>query len=53
VGALIVGSLAAKTGLFKGLIAMLLASKKLIIIGLAAAAAAVKKFLGKGRQQPT
>lgn len=53
VGALIVGSLAAKTGLFKGLIAMLLASKKLLIIGLAAAAAAVKKFFGKGSQQAT
>jgi hypothetical protein len=34
IGALVAGKVAAKAGLFKGLIAVLLASKKLLILGL-------------------
>jgi len=44
VGALILGGIAVKTGLLKGLLVMLLAAKKFIIIGLVAAAGFVRKL---------
>jgi uncharacterized membrane-anchored protein len=46
IGGLILGSAAAKAGLFKGIWLALLASKKLIFGGLVALGALVKKFLG-------
>ena len=46
IGGLILGSAAAKAGLFKGLWLLLLASKKLVFGGLVALGALVKKFLG-------
>lgn len=49
VGALVAGGLAAKTGLFKGLFALLLAGKKLVVVGLAALAAAVKGIFSGGK----
>ncbi|WP_438002832.1 DUF2167 domain-containing protein [Sorangium sp. So ce321] len=42
IGALVAGKVAAKAGLFKGLLAVLLASKKLVVAGLAAAAGGAK-----------
>jgi uncharacterized membrane-anchored protein len=45
--ALVAGGVAAKAGLFKGLIAALLAAKKLVIVGLAAVAAYLKRVFGK------
>jgi uncharacterized membrane-anchored protein len=46
IGGLILGSAAAKAGLFKGIWLALLASKKLVFGGLVALGAMVKKFLG-------
>jgi uncharacterized membrane-anchored protein len=46
IGGLIVGSAAAKAGLFKGIWLALLASKKLVIAGVVALAAFLKKLLG-------
>ena len=46
IGGLILGATAAKAGLFKLIWVALLASKKLILAGLVAAGAAIKKFLG-------
>ena len=46
IGGLILGSVAAKAGFFKVIWIALLASKKLIIAGLVAAGAAIKKLLG-------
>ncbi|MGB8507024.1 MAG: DUF2167 domain-containing protein [Pyrinomonadaceae bacterium] len=48
VGALVAGTIAAKAGFFKIALGALLAAKKFIIIGLAAAAAALRKFF-KGK----
>lgn len=45
--ALVVGGLAAKAGLFKGLFVALLAAKKLVIVGFVAVAAWLKKVFGK------
>ena len=45
--ALVAGGLAAKAGLFKGLLVALLAAKKLVIVGFLAAAAWLKKVFGK------
>ena len=45
VGGLILGTVAAKAGFFKVIWLALLASKKLIVAGLVAAGAAIKKFL--------
>lgn len=45
--ALVGGAIAAKTGLFAKLLVMLLAAKKLIILGLIALAAGLKRFLGR------
>ena len=50
IGGLILGATAAKAGFFKLIWVALLASKKLIIAGLIAAGAALKKILG-GRDQ--
>lgn len=49
IGALIVGSAAAKAGLFKGLIAALLAAKKLIVVGLVAVGAGVARFFKRDK----
>ncbi len=45
IGALVAGKIAAKVGLFKGLIVLLLASKKLVVGGLIALGIAAKSFL--------
>ena len=45
--ALVAGGLAAKAGLFKGLLVALLAAKKVVIVGLIAVAAWLKKVFGK------
>ena len=45
--ALVAGGLAAKAGLFKGLLVALLAAKKLVIVGFVAVAAWLKKVFGK------
>ena len=45
--ALVAGGLAAKAGLFKGLIVAVLAAKKVVIVGLVAVAAWLKKVFGK------
>jgi len=50
IGGLIIGATAAKAGLFKVIWIALLASKKLILAGLVAAGAAIKKLLG-GRNE--
>ncbi|XXY50633.1 DUF2167 domain-containing protein [Sorangium sp. So ce269] len=42
IGALVAGKVAAKAGLFKGLLAVLLASKKLVVVGLMAVAGGAK-----------
>ena len=47
IGALIAGKVAAKAGLLKGLIALLLASKKLLVVAAIAIGAAVKSLLGR------
>jgi uncharacterized membrane-anchored protein len=44
---LVAGAVATKAGFFKVLAAALVAGKKFVVIGLVAAAAAVKKFFGK------
>jgi uncharacterized membrane-anchored protein len=49
--ALVAGGIAAKTGLFKGLIVAILALKKFIIIGLVAVSAFIKKLFGVRSQQ--
>jgi uncharacterized membrane-anchored protein len=50
--ALVAGGVATKTGLFKGLLAALLAGKKFVVLGLVALAAGLKRLFG-GKQQPT
>ena len=45
--ALVAGGVAAKAGLFKGLIALLIASKKFVIIGVVALVAVIKKMFGR------
>jgi len=49
IGALVAGKLAAKAGLFKGLIALVLASKKLLVGGLIAVGAGVKALFRRGQ----
>jgi uncharacterized membrane-anchored protein len=54
IGALIAGKLVAKAGLFKIIIAALLASKKLIVAGVVALAVMLKRLLGrKQAEQPS
>lgn len=45
--ALVAGGVAAKAGLFKGLIALLIAGKKVIVVGVVGLVALVKKFFGR------
>lgn len=47
IGALIVGKVAAKVGLFKLMLGFIIAAKKFVIIGLAAVAAFLRKFFTK------
>lgn len=49
---LVAGGVAAKAGLFKVLIAGLLAAKKFVIIGLVAAGSFIAKLLGKNKDGP-
>lgn len=53
IGGLIIGATAAKAGFFKLIWVALLASKKLILAGIVAAGAAVKKFLGGSKDAAT
>lgn len=48
IGALVAGKLAARAGLFKVVLAAMLASKKLLIAGGAALLVALKKLFGRG-----
>ncbi len=48
--ALLVGGVAAKVGLFKGLIVALIAAKKLVIVGCVAVAGFLKRIFGKKSQ---
>jgi uncharacterized membrane-anchored protein len=50
-GALIADGVAAKAKLFKGLIALLIADKKLVILGIAALGAGLKKFFDDKNKQ--
>lgn len=51
IGGLILGATAAKAGFFKLIWVALLASKKLLLAGLVAAGAAIKKLFGGGRNE--
>lgn len=54
IGALVAGKLAAKAGLFKVIVAALLASKKLLAAGAVALGVMIKKLLGrKSAEEPT
>jgi uncharacterized membrane-anchored protein len=54
IGGLIAGQLALKAGLFKGLIALLIAGKKAVLVGLAAIGAFfAKRFKRKKAEQPS
>jgi uncharacterized membrane-anchored protein len=53
IGGLIIGATAAKAGFFKLIWVALLASKKLILAGIVAAGAAVKKLLGGSKDAAT
>jgi uncharacterized membrane-anchored protein len=53
IGALVAGGLAAKAGLFKVIIAGLLAAKKLVVVGVVAALAWFKSRMGKKKSVPT
>lgn len=50
--ALVAGGIAAKAGLFKGLIAALIAAKKLVIVGILAIGTFLKKLFGKKETPP-
>ena len=52
VAALVAGGIAAKAGLFKGLIAALIAAKKLVIVGILAIGTFLKKLFGKKETPP-
>jgi len=49
---LVAGGIAAKAGLFKGLLVALLAMKKFLIIGVIAVLAFVKKIFGRKSAEP-
>jgi uncharacterized membrane-anchored protein len=51
IGALIAGKVAAKAGLLKGLIPLLVASKKLVVAGAVAVLAMLRKIFGRGGAQ--
>lgn len=50
-GALILGGVAAKAGLFKVLLGVLIAAKKFVVIGAVAAAGFVKRLFGGGQKE--
>ena len=50
IGALVAGAIAAKAGLFAKLLVLLLAFKKVVIVGFLAVAAAVRKFFKRGER---
>ncbi len=52
IGALVAGKVAAKAGLFKLLLAAIVAGKKFLVIALIAVAAFFKKMIGRGRAEP-
>jgi uncharacterized membrane-anchored protein len=52
IGALVAGKMAAKVGLFKGLIALLIAGKKLVIFGVIALFAALKGLFSRNKGEP-
>ena len=47
-GALVAGKVAAKAGLFKGLLAVLMAGKKFLVVGFIAVVAVLRKMFGGG-----
>jgi uncharacterized membrane-anchored protein len=51
IAGLVAGTVAMKAGFFKVLLAGLLAAKKLIVVGLVAAGAAIKRFFGGGKSE--
>ena len=51
IGALVAGKVAAKVGLFKGLIALLVAGKKFLVFGAIALFAALKSFFGRRKAE--
>lgn len=53
IGALVAGGLAAKAGLFKVIIAGILAAKKLVVVGVVGALAWLKSRMGKKKSAPT
>ena len=53
VGALIAGKAATKAGLFKGLFALLLASKKFLVVGVIALGAFLKGLIGRRKDSAT
>jgi len=52
IGALIAGKVAVKAGLFKIILGALIAAKKLVIVGLAAVGAFIKRLLGGKKEEP-
>jgi uncharacterized membrane-anchored protein len=52
IAALVAGGVAAKMGLFAKLLALLIAFKKLIFVGLIALGVGIKKFLGMRKKEP-
>lgn len=52
IGALVAGKVAMKAGLFKVIIAALLAGKKFVVIALIAAAAFLRRLFGGNKEQP-
>ena len=51
-GALVVGAIAAKAGLFAKLLAVLIAAKKVIVVGFLALVAAARKFFSRSKPAP-
>lgn len=52
VAALVAGGLAAKGGLFKGLIALLIAGKKVILVAAVALLGGIKQLFGRKKEEP-
>jgi uncharacterized membrane-anchored protein len=53
IAALIAGGIAAKAGLFKVLLGVLIAAKKLVIVAVVAIAAFLRKLFGRKSEGPT
>jgi uncharacterized membrane-anchored protein len=51
--ALVAGGIAGKLGLFKGLVALLLAAKKFVIVAVIGAGASLRKLFGRSKPGPT